>query len=182
MQDHSKILLSFIICYTTTQTQLYKEAHVFGCPKSKLAQKLILPLHYLNYLISFPWRWCQCAVLIQDVVCGAHEKQLKNHIADTLRFSFRRLLHKELQPVKRTGRRVYPVLSALKILVVVFAVLLTTPISKGKLNNWNRLMPAMPAASWQGTIKSCLVVVLFVTYLLVMWGGGLYFPRDKMKS
>lgn len=74
-------------------------------------------------------------MLIQDVFCGAPEKQLKNHIADILRFSFSRLLHKELQPFRRTGRRVHPVLSTLRILMVLFAVLLTTPISKGKLNN-----------------------------------------------
>lgn len=170
MQAHSKILLSFIICYRTTQTQLSKEVHVFSCPRSKSAQKLILPLRYPNYLISFPWRWCQCGVLIPDVVCCGHEKQLKNHIADTLRFSVSRILHKELQPFKRTGRRVYPVLSALIILIVVCAVFLTTPISEGKFNNWNRLIPAMPAASRQGPIKLCLVGLLFANYLHVRRG------------
>lgn len=155
MQALSKIFLSFVICYRMTQTQLYKKVHVFGSPKSKLAQKLIPLLHYPNDLISFPRRWCQCGVLIQDMLCGAHEKQSKNHIADILRLSFSRLLHKELQPFKRTERRVYPVLSTLIILIVVFAMFLTTPVSKGKLNmlNVKHANTCHAAASWQGTIK-----------------------------
>lgn len=63
-------------------------------------------------------------MLIQDTLCDAQEKQLKNHITALLRFSFSRLWHKELQSFKSTGRRVYN--STLIVLIVVFAVLLTT--------------------------------------------------------
>lgn len=143
-----------------TQTQLYKNVHVFHSLKRKLAQKLIFLLEYPNYLISFPLRWCQHAVLMQDVVCGAREEKIKTQIF----LSPSRLL----QPFKRW---VYSVLSTPMILIVVFAVLLATPVSKGKLNNWNRAIPDVPAAS-------CVRQWYFLapTWL---WGGEVCFSCDK---
>lgn len=53
---------------------------MFGSLKRKIAQKLILLLQYPNYLIRFPWRWCQHGFLMQDVLCGAHEEKMKTQI------------------------------------------------------------------------------------------------------
>lgn len=63
-----------------TQTQLYKKVHVFGSLKRKLAQKLILLVQYPNYLISFPWRWCQHGVLMQHMLSDAYEEKIKTQI------------------------------------------------------------------------------------------------------
>lgn len=53
---------------------------MFGSLKRKIAQKLILLLQYPNYLIRFPWRWCQHGLLMQDMLCGAHEEKMKTQI------------------------------------------------------------------------------------------------------